>query len=122
MRSWTIILVAMMISTAAPVRSAEQASTYNDFWREARKGKHSAIRYKDFTLVIKQDGKLLYYITRPGHFAHPGVLKRTAETDGENRRYSNQVWFFTPDKGDREKQRWVAQAERLDRELANKIN
>ncbi len=121
MKVWSRLLLTTMLFTAVPAWSAEQQSKYNQLWSEARRAQRTAVKFKDFTLVKDRSGLVYYYFTKPAHFAHPGVMKRTAyEKDGQWR-VATEGWFFGPDKDKPKFNRWMAQAEELNRKMAEEI-
>jgi hypothetical protein len=109
--------------TAALAGSAWSAPklTYEDLWREATRTHHTVQGYPDFTLVHTGGGFIYYYFTKPVHFAHPGVIKRTLIERRGTWSVTETGWSFGPDAAQPAFKRWMAQFVELDRQMREYI-
>lgn len=113
-------LVAILLSTAALAQGHPEVERLR---AEALRIPNVEVKELDgFTLVIEPPGRVIRYFTRPGHFAHPGVVTRTLTQDADGAWYvRTESKSFGTTEQQPEFQRWLAQFRELDRRIREDI-
>jgi hypothetical protein len=118
----TLTLPAVM--HAAPSQPSYDHPKFVELWRQATRPIGAAItEYPDFTLVKVNNGLILYYFTKPNHFAHPGIVVRTATRnfDGSWTHKINGA-SFAARRDDPGFLKWLEQFKELDRRMQQYID
>lgn len=67
-----------------------------------------------FTMVIEPRGLRIHYFTKPGHFAHPGVVRRSVVQDAGGISIQTEGQSFASTARQDDFKRWLAQFRELD--------
>jgi len=122
-RNWACAVVMAMVTILAvlPVH-AQQRPSYESLWAEATaQADAKIVEYPDFTMVESRNGLALYYFTKPAHFAHPGVIKRSITQKDGAVYIHEEGWSFGDDNAQPAFQRWLDQFNELDRQVTEQI-
>jgi len=113
-------IFAALLATPAPAPAQERPrDTFESLWRKATAGDHTITEYEGYTMI--EVGNAYYYFTKPGHYAHPGVVRRTlAERDG---RFfvETEGWSFAEKAGQPGFERWLGEFKELNRRMMEYI-
>jgi hypothetical protein len=121
-RIWAAAFLILVLLGPGFAAAADQPS-YQSLWNEASANSDSVVtQYSDVTLVRTGGGFTFYYFTKPGHFAHPGVIKRTVSQRSDGTWIAEENgWSFASDAGQPAFQAWMAEIKQLDQQMADAL-
>jgi hypothetical protein len=114
------LLIATLLAFAAlavtPALAQERPrDTFESLWKKATAGDHQITEYDGYTVV--KAGNAYYYFTKTGHYAHPGVVRRTLMQQGNRFFVDTEGWSFADKAGQQGFQRWVGEFKDLNRRM-----
>lgn len=105
-------VAAILIATAA---IAQPKDTFESLWNDATSGQYVLTEFDDYTRV--QSGAAFYYFTKPGHEAHPGVVRRALAKNNQQYFIDTQGWSFAEEAGQPGFKKWLAEFDLLNRQM-----
>ena len=107
----TATVAASLIATAA---FAQHKATFESLWNDATSGQYVLTEFDYYTRV--QSGAAFYYFTKPGHEAHPGVVRRALAKNNQQYFIDTQGWSFAKEAGQPGFKKWLAEFDLLNRD------
>jgi hypothetical protein len=109
------ILFGLGLSTVA---LAEDHPTYESLWNSVSSSPDCKSQDDvDLTIFTCEKAMSLWYFTKLGHPAHPGVVKRSVVEDAKNVSIDEQGWSFAPDAAQPAFKTFLAQIRALDAQM-----
>lgn len=114
-----IAVAALWLCVASAAFAQQAQRSFESLWEEATAGLHRATELDGYTVV--EQGVAYYYFTKPGHYAHPAVVRRAlAERDG---RFfiDTQGWSFATEPNQPGFRRWLEEFRVLNQQTMEKL-
>jgi hypothetical protein len=106
------------IASISAAASAEGRPSYQSLWATAtQKPGCTPADYPDLVVVTCREELTLWYFTKPGHPAHPGVIKRTIVLENGVWNAYEHGYSFASDEAQPAFKRWLAEIVDLDRQM-----
>ena len=115
MTSLRLVILAAVVALVATTAVAQHKRSFESLWSEATAGQHALTEYPDYTMVDR--GDVFWYFTKPGHDAHPGVVRRAIRPNNGRFFIDTQGWSFAAEAGQPGFKRWLAEFDMLNRRL-----
>jgi hypothetical protein len=96
---------------------AQDKATYESLLDQTRASGCAPREFSDLLLMTCTHDKSLWYFTKPSHAAHPGVIRRGVEQEGDEIFIRTRGWSFASAESQAPFQQWLAQMKALDEEV-----
>ncbi len=112
------VVALIVCGCAAP----EDAPTFAGLWAKATQIDGCVPQnHPDFIMGVCPDQLTFWYFTKPNHPAHPGVIRRKFIQGADGWYAHEDGWSFAPESRKQAFKDWLAQFQKLDRQLNDYI-
>ena len=111
MRRSLIAALYALAALSATLAQERPKDTFESLWNDATAAFHKTTEYDAYTMV--EAGNAFYYFTKPGHYAHPGVVRRVLTERGGRFHIDTEGWSFAEKAGQPGFQKWLGEFKEL---------